>query len=172
MVVTLGYFNRKATGLWIQRSRYESWFLHLRAERSWDTDSSLRTSVPHLKNGDENTSLTSQGSQWVRWETKWKWKPLRRVRLLATPWTMQSTEFSRPEYWVGRLSLLQGIFPTQGSAQVSRMAGGFFTSWATREAHGKQKHLVNETATSILFYFVFIYATLNGKESLSSLTRN
>ena len=33
------------------------------------------------------------------------------------PWTIQSVEFSRPEYWsVGSLSLLQGIFPTQGSS--------------------------------------------------------
>ena len=30
---------------------------------------------------------------------------------------------------VGSLSLLQGIFPTQ----VSRIVGGFFTRWATRE---------------------------------------
>ena len=29
---------------------------------------------------------------------------------------------------VGSLSLLQGIFPTQGSNQVSCIAGGFFTS--------------------------------------------
>ena len=28
---------------------------------------------------------------------------------------------------VGSLSLLQGIFPTQDRAQVSRIAGGFFT---------------------------------------------
>ena len=35
--------------------------------------------------------------------------------------------------WVS-LSLLQGIFPTQGSNQVSHIAGRFFTSWATREA--------------------------------------
>ena len=34
----------------------------------------------------------------------------------------------------GSLSLLQGIFPTQGSTQVSHIVGGFFTSWATREA--------------------------------------
>ena len=33
---------------------------------------------------------------------------------LAIPWTIQSTEFSRPEYWSG-FSLLQGIFPAQGS---------------------------------------------------------
>ena len=32
----------------------------------------------------------------------------------TTPWTIQSMEFSRPEYW-SSLSLLQGIFPTQGS---------------------------------------------------------
>ena len=37
---------------------------------------------------------------------------------------------------VGSLSLLQGIFPTQGLTQVSHIAGRFFffTSWATREA--------------------------------------
>ena len=45
-----------------------------------------------------------------------KLKSLSRVQLFATPWTTQSMEFSRPEYWrVGSLSLLQGIFPTQGS---------------------------------------------------------
>ena len=30
-----------------------------------------------------------------------KWKSLSCVRLFATPWAMQSTEFSRPEYWSG-----------------------------------------------------------------------
>ena len=32
-------------------------------------------------------------------------------------------------------SLLQGIFPTQWSNKFSHIAGRFFTSWATREAH-------------------------------------
>ena len=32
---------------------------------------------------------------------KWKWKLLSCVRLFATPWTLQSMEFSRPEYWSG-----------------------------------------------------------------------
>ena len=36
---------------------------------------------------------------------------------------------------VGSLSLLQGIFPTQGSNQVSCIAGRFFTSWSTRKAN-------------------------------------
>ena len=31
----------------------------------------------------------------------------------STPWTIQSMEFSRPQYW--SLSLLQEIFPTHGS---------------------------------------------------------
>ena len=35
---------------------------------------------------------------------------------------------------VGSLSLLQGIFPPRDQTQVSHIAGGFFISWATREA--------------------------------------
>ena len=34
---------------------------------------------------------------------------------LCNPWTIQSTEFSRPEYWSGQPFPSQGIFPTQGS---------------------------------------------------------
>ena len=38
------------------------------------------------------------------------------VRLFVTSWTVQSIEFSTPEYWSGvsSLSLFQGIFPIQG----------------------------------------------------------
>ena len=35
---------------------------------------------------------------------------------------------------VGSLSLLQGLFQPRDQTQVSSIAGGFFTSWATREA--------------------------------------
>ena len=41
-------------------------------------------------------------------------KVLNRVRLFATPQTIQSIKFSRPKKKVGSLSLLQGIFLTQG----------------------------------------------------------
>ena len=34
-------------------------------------------------------------------ERKGKWKSLNHVQLFATPWTMQSMQFSRPEYWSG-----------------------------------------------------------------------
>ena len=37
----------------------------------------------------------------VSWLCVWKWRLLSRVRLFATPWTMQSIGFSRLEYWSG-----------------------------------------------------------------------
>ena len=43
-----------------------------------------------------------------------KWKLLSHVWLFATPWTLQSMEFSRPEYWSRCLFLLQRIFSTRG----------------------------------------------------------
>ena len=39
---------------------------------------------------------------------------------------------------VGSLSLLQRVFPTRDQTQVSRIAGGLFTSWDTREAQEHQ----------------------------------
>ena len=51
-----------------------------------------------------------------------EWKSLSRVRLFMTPQTIKSMEFSKPEYWPSLIysslknnSLLQEIFPTQGS---------------------------------------------------------
>ena len=37
---------------------------------------------------------------------------------------------------LGSFSLLQGIFPTHGLNPFSHIAGGFFTSWTTRETQG------------------------------------
>ena len=39
----------------------------------------------------------SQGLVVLEWQ--WKWKSLSSVWLFATLWTIQSLEFSRPEYW-------------------------------------------------------------------------
>ena len=57
---------------------------------------------------------------------------------LCHPWTVAhqaplSMEFSRQEHWNGSQSLLQGIFPIQGT-WVSYVAGRFFTIWVAREA--------------------------------------
>ena len=45
----------------------------------------------------------------------WKWKSLSLVQLFATPWTMQSMDSPGQNTGVGSHSLLQGIFPIQGS---------------------------------------------------------
>ena len=79
-----------------------------------------------------------------------QWKSLSPVWLFATPWTIQSTEFSRPEccntiqstefsrpgYCSGYVAVPFSRGSSQPSdwTQVSHIAGRFFTSWATREA--------------------------------------
>ena len=45
---------------------------------------------------------------------KWKWKSLSRVWLFATPCTIQSMEFSRPEYWSGYPFPSPGNLPNPG----------------------------------------------------------
>ena len=68
--------------------------------------------------------------------TKWKWKSLSRVRLFATPWTIQSPGIlqARILEWVAFLFSRGSSQPRDGT-QVSHIAGEFFTSWATGEAH-------------------------------------
>ena len=50
---------------------------------------------------------------------KVKWKLLSRVWLFATPWTIQSMEFSRPEYWSGWLFSSPGDLPNPGTEPTS-----------------------------------------------------
>ena len=62
-----------------------------------------------------------------------KWKSLSHIQFFATPWTIQSMKSSRPEYAeVGRLSLLQGIFPNQGLNPGLPYCRRFFTSWTKK----------------------------------------
>ena len=72
-----------------------------------------------------------------------KWKSLSRVRLFATPiYSIVHTIYGLYSKWnspgqntgVSSLFFLQAIFPTQGSNQVSCIAGRFFTSRTTKEA--------------------------------------
>ena len=48
----------------------------------------------------------------------------------ATPWTIQSVEFSRPGYW-SAFPFSKGSSQPRDGTQVFRIARGFFTSWAT-----------------------------------------
>ena len=43
----------------------------------------------------------SYGTELNWLEEKWKWKSVSYVWLFVTPWTTESMEFSRPEYWSG-----------------------------------------------------------------------
>ena len=66
---------------------------------------------------------------------QWKWKSLNHVWFFVTPWTIQSLEFSRPEYWSGQPFPSAADLPDPGiEPGVSFIAGGFFTNWAIREA--------------------------------------
>ena len=96
------------------------------------------------------------------WKWKVKVKSLSRIWLLAIPWTAAyqaslSMGFSRQEYWSGlplpspwphivhgilqvrilewvAFSFSRGSSQPRDWTQVFCIAGGFFTSWATREA--------------------------------------
>ena len=70
--------------------------------------------------------------------SEWKWKWLSCIPCTdMTPWTIQSMEFFRPEYWSGYP--LQYCFSRESSqprdqTQASCLASRFFISWATRKA--------------------------------------
>ena len=66
---------------------------------------------------------------------KWKWKFLSHVWLFVTPWTVQVCGIlqARILEWVA-VPFSRGSSQPRDQTQVSHIAGGFFTSWATREA--------------------------------------
>ena len=76
----------------------------------------------------------------------WKWKSVSCVWLFVTPWTIQSMEFAgismdtRILEWVA-IPFSRGSSQPRDQIQVSCIAGGFFTSWATREARNPYKDL-------------------------------
>ena len=57
------------------------------------------------------TPLILSSKKWKKMKGQW----LCHVWLFVIPWTIQSMEFSRPEYWSGEPLSLQRIFPTQRS---------------------------------------------------------
>ena len=64
----------------------------------------------------EQGSFTSSGpsSSLIPLHMKRMWRSLSRVRLFATSWTIQSMEFSRPEYWSGQPFPSPGDLPSPG----------------------------------------------------------
>ena len=63
-----------------------------------------------------------------------EWNSPSHVGVFATPWTIESMEFSRPKYWSRYpFPFSRGCSQPRDRTQVSRIAGRFFASWATRE---------------------------------------
>ena len=58
---------------------------------------SVRTQVLHTLDGHSGMGLLDR----VVMTLSSEWKSLSRVQLFVTPWTVQSMEISRPEYWRG-----------------------------------------------------------------------
>ena len=64
-------------------------------------------------------------------DLKWKWKSLSRVWLFATP-IVHGIFQARILEWVA-FPFSRGPSQPRDRTQVSHIAGGFFTSWATKE---------------------------------------
>ena len=83
-------------------------------------------------------------------------KLIQLVWLLVTRWTVAcqaplSVGFSRQEYWSGLPFPSPGIFPTQGWNLLSpALAGGFFNTRATWEAHLIKKYGVGRSSGNII----------------------
>ena len=63
----------------------------------------------------------------------WKWKVLSHVQLFATPWTLHSWNSPGQNIEVD-IPFSKGSSQPRDRTEVSCIAGGFFTCWATREA--------------------------------------
>ena len=83
---------------------------------------------------------------WVPWGSKWKWKWLSRVWLFATPWTIHGILQARILEWVAFPFSRRSSQP-RNPTQVSGIAGGFFTSWAIRQAlnHKERNNVIAAT---------------------------
>ena len=118
VVTTLGIYRRGPTLLLLG-----PWRIHYMVGR-WTAEGSVAAGAGASRAGStkrtwrmilQRSSEAEVVPTWaVNRKWKWKWKSLSRVWLFATPWTIQSMEFSRPNTGMGSLSLFQRIFPTKG----------------------------------------------------------
>ena len=83
-------------------------------EKSMDKGAWWATSPWDHKGSDMTERLTHFCLSLMQKWSEVKWKSLSGVWLFATPWTIQSMEFFRPEYWSTQPFPSPGIFPTQG----------------------------------------------------------
>ena len=88
--------------------------------------------VTHRSSFHSEERLT-QGCESQKVLTSGEWKLLSQVRLFATPWTLHGILQAGILEWV-TFPFSRGSSQPRDRTQVSHIAGGLFTSWATREA--------------------------------------
>ena len=79
---------------------------------------------------------------------KWKWESLSCVWLFATPWILQA----RILEWVA-IPFFRGSSQPRDGTQVSRIAGEFFTSWATNVLTIKNLGSIHHHTVDLLYPF-------------------
>ena len=99
-----------------------------------------------VKNYWQLCLLWGSDIQWV-----WKWKSLSRVQHLANPWTIQSMEFSRPEYWSGKTFPFPGGLPNPG---IKPRFPVLQADSLSAEPQGKPKNIA--VGSLSLFQWVFL----------------
>ena len=67
-----------------------------------------------------------------------EWKSLSRVQLFVTPWSVDGILQARILDWVA-VPFSRGSSKPRAQTHESCIAGGFFTSWATRETQWKKQ---------------------------------
>ena len=87
---------------------------------------------------------------WERIRAGWKWKPLSHVRLYAAHGIFQARILG----WVA-FPFSRGSSQPRNQTQVSRIAGRFFTSWATRQ--GWEEDLISILHSLRLFDFFTLH---------------
>ena len=94
----------------------------------------------HVHRADDaiESMMMSSFDLWLR---KWKWKLLSCVWLFETSWTVHEILQARIVEWVA-FPFSRGSSQPRDQTQISRTAGGFFTSWATREAPLIKNHFL------------------------------
>ena len=109
-------FSCSLVGAWVKACLHHSTgsFLHLFSPSLYDTRHGLGRNKYHWLNctlgqGHRDSDLHTFLYQYqpkdsvfhcIKW-SEVKWNSLSHVQLFATPWTIQSLEFSRQEYWSG-----------------------------------------------------------------------
>ena len=94
----------------------------------------------------------------LHWSDVVKWKSLSCVQIFATTWNIHRILQARILEWVA-VPFSRGSSQPRDWTQVSHIAGGFFTSWATREAqllHWRKskfywKYVSRETQGTVCF---------------------